>query len=276
MAEQVTGTDWSSRELDLIVSDYFDMLRKEQARAPLNKAAHRRALMARTSRSSGSIEFKHRNISAVLSRLGLPRIEGYVPAENFQAALALAIERYVEVHPEPVPYVATQGLAELPAVYEHEPPTPSPVPGAARTAFERVARKFDPALRDERNRALGYNGEKSVFDHEYRKLVDGDRRDLARRIRWVSQEDGDGLGYDILSFDLAGQRRLLEVKTTRGGATTPFYLTRTEADVARERPAEFRLFRLYDFAKAPKLFSLAPPLETALRLEPLNFRASLR
>ena len=276
MNTNVSGTDWSSGELDLIVRDYFDMLRMEQARKPFSKAEHRRALMAQTNRSSGSIEFKHRNISAVLARLGLPRIEGYVPADNFQAALANAIERYVDVYPEPLPYEPAPGFADVPVIYEHEPPKMAPVPRAARAAFERVARKFDPAMRDERNRTLGYAGEKSVFDHEYRKLVDGDRHDLARKVRWVSQEDGDGLGYDILSFEVSGERRLIEVKTTRGGAVTPFFLTRNEADVAQEQPKEFRLFRLYDFSKAPKLFSLAPPLDAALHLEPMNFRASLR
>ncbi len=81
----VAGTDWSSAELDLIVADYFAMLKEEQAGQTIRKTEHRRALKAQIPRSDGSIEFKHQNISAVLTQLGLPRIRGYVPAWNFQA-----------------------------------------------------------------------------------------------------------------------------------------------------------------------------------------------
>src|SRR5690606_23368079 len=83
MDEGITGTHWSDSEIDLIVADYFDMLALEQAGSPYNKAEHNRALQHLTGRSPGSIEFKHQNISAVLVRLGLPRIEGYKPMPNF-------------------------------------------------------------------------------------------------------------------------------------------------------------------------------------------------
>jgi hypothetical protein len=101
-----------------------------------------------------------------------------------------------------------------------------------------------------------------------------DRPDLARKVRWVSQEDGDGAGYDILSFDLRGKERFLEVKTTVGTQTAPFYLTRNELSFSKECPEEFRICRLYDFSRKPKMFELAPPLEALVRLEPLSFVAS--
>lgn len=275
MSDEVSGTDWTSYELDLVVGDYFDMLRKEQARERINKTEHRRLLMERIHRSQGSIEFKHQNISAVLTRLGLPRINGYKPAWHFQEAIADAIGRYLQNNPEPVPFVPP-GAREAPALFETAPPEIAPIPEAARRAVERVARKFDPALRDERNRTLGSAGEECVYEYEKRRLIDAGERDLARRVRWISKEEGDGLGFDILSFATSGDQRLIEVKTTRGGALTPFYLTRNEADVAKERPAEFKLLRLYDFSKHPKLFTLSPPLDASLTLEPLTFRASLR
>jgi Domain of unknown function (DUF3883) len=36
--------------------------------------------------------------------------------------------------------------------------------------------------------------------------------DLALKVKHLSKEVGDGLGYDIHSFDLNGSDRLLEVK----------------------------------------------------------------
>lgn len=234
--------------------------------------------MKNVRRSEASIEFKHRNISAVLSELGLPRIGGYIPAWNFQGAIAEAIGRFLSINPDPIPLdlAAVTGLAEATVLFEEPPPTTHRVPPKAKQVFDRVARKFDPALKDQLNRALGLAGERHVFESEHQRLRTMDRPDLARKVRWVSQEDGDGLGYDIRSYEADGTERLLEVKTTRGGNTTPFYLTRNENAVAHERPDAFRLYRVYDFSKKPRLFTLKPPLEALLQLEPMTFRASLK
>ncbi len=50
-------------------------------------------------------------------------------------------------------------------------------------------------------------------------------------MRWVSDEDGDGAGYDIASFERDGRARLIEVKTTRGWERTPFHITCNELAV---------------------------------------------
>lgn len=52
----------------------------------------------------------------------------------------------------------------------------------------------------------------------------------------VAAEDGDGAGYDVLSFSAKGRERLIEVKTTNGSAWTPFFLTRNECDLAESAP----------------------------------------
>ncbi|WP_421994074.1 DUF3883 domain-containing protein [Reyranella sp.] len=276
--DSATGRDWSSAELDQIVADYFAILREEQSGSRPNKAAYRRALMERIGRSNGSIEFKHQNISAVLTSLGLPRIKGYLPRWNFQGAIAHAIGRYLQGHPDPVPFEPgpSREFSEVQTLFEEAPPITPSLNLHAKQAFERVARKFDPALRDERNRVLGLAGEKLVLAHEREKLDRAARGDLAKQVRWVSQDYGDGLGYDILSYEPSGAERWIEVKTTRGGGTTPFYLTRNENEVSRERPDAFRLYRLYDFSERPRLFTLSPPLENVLHLETLTFRASLK
>ena len=82
----------------------------------------------------------------------------------------------------------------------------------------------------------------------------------------------------FFSFDGSGveaDRELwLEVKTTNGSAVTPFYITRNELRVSKERPDAFRIFRLYDFRKQVRAFCLAPPLENRVSLSPSIFRAS--
>lgn len=46
-----------------------------------------------------------------------------------------------------------------------------------------IARKFDVAARDERNRALGHAGEERVLAHERAALKSAGRDDLARKVR---------------------------------------------------------------------------------------------
>src|SRR6185312_3011250 len=131
----------------------FTMLREEQTGGRPNKTAHRRTLMEHVHRSEGSIEFKHQNISAVLTQLGLPRIGGYVPAWNFQGAIADAIGRHLSRNPDPIPFSlpSSTGLAEASSLFEEAPPAAPPIGVSARRSFDRVARKFDPALRDQLN-----------------------------------------------------------------------------------------------------------------------------
>ena len=59
-----------------------------------------------------------------------------------------------------------------------------------------------------------------------------------------------------------------------GSARTPFYLTRNECDVADQRPAEWRIYRVHLFANSPRVFTVAPPLEHSLVLRPETWRAS--
>lgn len=303
-----TGTDWKDDELDAIVADYFSMLALDAAGEPFVKAHRARALMERTGRSHRSVEFKHMNISAVAAELGLPHVRGYRPMANYQAAIFDAIDRHLDAHPEILgddalsvaqllangsalhraeTKMATgshQGVAESAARFasagRSHPPLmliEAPPPGPARTprpeGLARLVRKYDPAARDHRNRSLGLLGEERVFHHERARLIAHDRPDLARRIEWTSQERGDGTGYDIRSFDPTGAERLIEVKATRGGPTTPFYLTRTEREVSQERPDHWRLYRLHDLSAAAGLFILPPPLEASVTLEAEAWKA---
>jgi hypothetical protein len=283
MADQSkVGKDWGDDELDAIVADHFEMLIAQRAGRPVVKSHHAHALMEKIGRTHRSVEFKHMNISAVLRELGLPTIQGYKPKLNIQQAIFGAIDRHLTANPgllqmAPVLLDAASqpsGMFETAAVFEEPPPQPDFTPHPKRERLERLVRKFDPTERDFKNRALGKAGEALIVDLERQRLAGADRQDLARKVRWVAQEDGDGAGYDVLSFDVAGRERLIEVKTTCGTQRTPFFLTSSERSLAEERPKEFRIFRLYEFGEAPRLFKLKPPLQNAVILEPASYRAS--
>jgi hypothetical protein len=138
-----------------------------------------------------------------------------------------------------------------------------------------IARKYDAAERDARNRALGRAGEERVLRHEHATLRAAGRTDLAEQIRWVSDLDGDGAGYDIHSFDTDGSIRLIEVKTTNGWERTPFHITRNELKVADDRRDDWRLVRLWSFSREPRAFELRPPLQAHVSLIATTFQANL-
>jgi hypothetical protein len=276
----MAGLTWTDEENELTVAAYFVMLTDEISGRSLNKSARRRELLPLLDgRNGGAVEFKHQNISAVLKGLGQPWVQGYKPAFNFQKSLEDAVVQWLSRNPGWLDHAAEhnsfKALQERPRLWLAQPPTLSNQPPPAELEqMQAIARKFDVAGNDERNRALGHAGEQLVLAHERATLTSAGHHDLADKVRWVSQEDGDGAGYDIASFTPNGKPRLIEVKTTNGWERTPFHISRNELAVAEERAADWCLFRLWDFARAPKAFELYPPLETHVSLIPTSFQAS--
>ncbi len=276
--ESVHGTDWSDDQIDLVVADYVEMLQFELAEQPYVKAHRNAALQELTGRTRGSIEFKHQNISAVLRTLGWPWILGYKPLGNYQNALLTGVERYLARFGEiKIPLERkTIALQDEGVLFVGPAPLLNTDDTSPQPELQRLIRKFDPATRDARNRQLGLLGEERAFHSERARLKAEGRDDLARKVRWVSQEDGDGAGYDILSFQHTGQERLVEVKTTTGHGRTPFFITANELSVSQERPDNYRIMRLFDFARIPQAFEISPPIDSATRLTPTQYRASFR
>lgn len=277
-ATNASRQNWTDREVDLIVADYFDMLTAQLAGRAFSKAEHNLALQQVIGRSRKSIEFKHCNISAVLERLEMPIVSGYRPLRHYQNALVDGIDRYLTAQGAPVLAQVTAAPPKVPdpaALRLGPPPEPFITDAKETPKLRRLVRKFDPAMRDARNRALGRKGEELVVHYEQRRLIAGGRQDLADKLEWTSEERGHGAGYDIASFELDGRERLIEVKTTNGSARTPFYLSENELGFSEERPDAFRLLRLYNFDKGPAAFELTPPLKAWIALVPTNYRATL-
>ena len=277
----MSGTNWTDDENDATVAAYFAMLNSEIAAQAYNKSESRRALASLIGRSEGAIEFKHRNISAVLKGMGDVWILGYLPAFNFQWPLVDAVARWLSQNPAWMTRstsdqrMRSDRLRESPALWIGPPPTHRNVePPAEIELMQRVAAHFDAAGRDARNRSLGQAGEECVLASERATLRACGREDLAERIIWTSRDEGDGAGYDILSFEPDGTERLLEVKTTNGWERTPFHISRNELEVADLRREAWHLIRLWDFSREPRAFALRPPLAKHVELTPTSFMAS--
>lgn len=264
------GEVWNAAEVSETVADYLAMLRAEVAGRPYSKAEHRRALQEKltVSRTPQAIEFKHANISAAMIELGLPYIRGYKPRGNYQAELVSEIRRRVA---EPQLLAALRAQPATPAAGALLPAEPPPAPPR-----KPGGRHLDYGLLQEENRRLGAAGEQLVVAFEQQRLTCGGRGDLARRVRWAARDDGDGLGYDVLSFDAHGRHRYIEVKTTALGSQTPFYISSAELEFARAHPSSFALYRVHDLLHDPHFHVLDGDITEAADLVPVTYRAQLK
>ena len=277
--------DWSIQEVEILVADYLQMLTLELTGQRYNKAERRRALLPLLNgRSEASIEFKRRNVSAVMSRLGLPRIRGYLPAENVQEDVLIGVVSK-QVDLLPILGQAAEAAVELPAaVVEGSDFTDARAQAPARRlrTEEKVPTYSGRAVRrdylelETRNRSLGLAGETFILQFERWRLLKQGLGQLADRVEHKSQTEGDGLGYDVLSFETDGAERFIEVKTTAFSEETPFFVTSNELAFARQEPRKFKLCRVFDFRVGPRFFELAGPVEQHFFLDPATYRASLQ
>lgn len=281
-----TRKNWSTDEVQLIVADYFKMLDAELHKEEYKKSDHRKRLAQKlTDRSEGSIEFKHQNISAVMVELGLPYIEGYKPRGNYQALLATEVESYFDenkgllqrfaaapsINPTEPANIETTNWGKL---FE-SPPDKIVFPhSVGKPWLERKPRRINFAKRDAANRKLGELSEGFVFELEQFRLNHLGRSDLASKVQWVSKDIGDGLGFDILSFDdKSDEERMIEVKATGLGKYFPFFVTDNELRCSEDIPDQFQLYRVFDFGKSPRLYVLNGPIRKVCTLDPVLYRA---
>ena len=139
----------------------------------------------------------------------------------------------------------------------------------------RKGKKTDYLAKGKRDKKLGDAGEEFVVHYEKVKLIKLDRPDLAERVVWASEEIGDGLGYDISSFDTEGQPIQIEVKTTRSGLKSPFYISPTELEASEDLAKGYRLYRVFNYGSDPKIFILEGALLPQLDLIATAYRASV-
>jgi len=277
--------DWSREEVEATVADYLAMLSAELAGVPYNKTVHRRELVkVLHNRSEQAIEFKHANISAILIDLGFPYIAGYKPRSNYQQLLYDVVSDRLAENPLLLNVAAAD--ADLPivvpevddilSVLTSPPTTPEPDRAAQQSQVRRRSFSTNYLEREARNRSLGSAGEEFVLNFERARLLIAGREALARRIEHTSRVRGDGEGFDILSFEESGKERLIEVKTTKYGRETPFFVSSNELTVSDSRADQYHLYRLFGFRVAPRLFTLAGALGSTCRLSASSYLATVR
>lgn len=273
-----TGMPWTDGEIDLVVSAYFDLLAAElRGERPTKATRIREIQRLMPARTTGSIEFKMGNVSAVLDQLHQPWIDGYKPYPNYQHRLRDAViewrdrdRRVIELLVE---YQANSLAATSPVRRSVDELLVDPPSIQRRERRKSIGLTTGPlgAIRDLQNRKLGKAGEEFVLDAERLKLERHGRSDLASRVEWTSEERGDGAGYDIDSFRPDGSPLRIEVKTTNLGIRTPFHITRWEVETSKRESEIWSLYRVFDFRSDPRLYRLDGSVEESARLEPSVF-----
>lgn len=274
------GIDWTEKEVGSIVEDYFKMLHNELNKTKYNKTTHRSDLLPKLhGRTDGSIEFKHQNISAVLVEVGMPFIKGYKPRFNYQQLLADEVLKYISDHQQLLEFefekfsdeiVTSNDLTKIDFenIIDDEPT--SSIVNESEPTYRPV--KINYLEKEQNNRNLGEVGEKLIFDYEKWRLIRAGKENLADKVEWTSKDKGDGTGFDILSKNINGSDRFIEVKTTKLIKETPIFLTNNEVSFAKLKSKEFFLYRVFNFNTYPQFFIKHGDYESFCQLKPQTFK----
>lgn len=281
----VVGSAWSDEENRATIEAYFALFLADVRGEPINKAGTYRSLAGRFGRNWKAYEFKMLNISAVLLRLKWPHLRGLLPRFNYQASLEVAVAEHILQRKR----ADFAGLDHPAPVNGDIGPTDLVFRPAPDLSIGKLQRPDSPAVRavqrdyaaiEARNASLGLAGELMVAETEERALFQAGFKKLAARVEHVAATRGDGLGFDVLSFDRTGKERHIEVKTSRYGAATPFFITDHEVRVSELTPETYWLYRLYDFphhhvgaGRRTPAYRLSGNLRGALDLQPTTYRA---
>ena len=126
--------------------------------------------------------------------------------------------------------------------------------------------------KEQSNKALGLFGEELIIEYEKWNLIRLGKDYLADKIEWISKEEGDGAGFDILSKKLNGTDKYIEVKTTRLGKETPFFFSSNELQFSIKKASDYYLYRLFNAENNVKLFQKNGALNSICKSVPTMYK----
>lgn len=98
---------------------------------------------------------------------------------------------------------------------------------------------------------IGEQGEKFVLEHERKFLSKHGQIDLVNKVCWIAKEN-IAAGYDILSFDLQGNEKYIEVKTSQSD-TLGFYITDNEVKTAQKYGLSYWIYKVINISVSPEI-----------------------
>lgn len=97
-----------------------------------------------------------------------------------------------------------------------------------------------------KNTALGNKGEDLVVDHEKKDLIHNGRPDLAEKVVATRILKGNAERFDVLSFEIDGKEKYIEVKTTKGSLNNRFHISENEVSFSEKYSEKYYLYIVYN------------------------------
>lgn len=147
------------------------------------------------------------------------------------------------------------------------------------TDKKKITKDTNYERRHKNLKKIGDIGETLTIKIEKERLESEGRIDLANKVEQVSKTIGDGLGYDIKSFEKSNDtyvEKYIEVKTTTGGKNKPFDISANEVEVSDEKKEHYYIYRFYGVsgsAKQVKFYEVKGSVRDNFDLEPTSFKA---
>lgn len=128
-----------------------------------------------------------------------------------------------------------------------------------------------------RKSELGRKGEEAVVKYERDFLIAHGRADLANGVHRTSEINGNAERFDVLSYEVDGTPKYIEVKTTKGRATNKFHISESEVNFSHQYGDRYYLYRVYNLNPKNMLaeFIIKPGPINRDNLTPTNYTCKI-
>lgn len=143
-------------------------------------------------------------------------------------------------------------------------------------------RKINYEEKNKQNKIKGDLGEEIVLELERMRLKSLGIDYLIYSIEWVSKSKGDGLGYDIESWDIYDgkiEKIYIEVKTTIGKIDTPIDISAKEVEVSKQLGDKYYIYRIFDIKNVNDIINyyiINGDVTNTFNLVPSSYKAYLK
>lgn len=138
-----------------------------------------------------------------------------------------------------------------------------------------VAKHIDFNKVNKNKKKLGTFGEMLIVKDETEKLNDCG---ILKEVEHVAITKGDGLGYDVVSYDENGKEILIEVKTTSTNRVDGFYLSPKEIEMSKED--NYKIYRIYNLDMKTGNYDVKifdnKEIQEMFRFVPISYRVELK
>ncbi|MCH2449225.1 MAG: DUF3883 domain-containing protein [Gracilimonas sp.] len=133
-----------------------------------------------------------------------------------------------------------------------------------------IGHNTDWESEQKKSKAKGNLGERFV---EFLVQANNDAFKLGSPIKKMEKQK-DGIGYDYLVLAENNEKFFIEVKSTYGSSSTPFYMSRNERSFLKKNESNYRLVRVYNLSSKSKSGNIFILTGKELKSSEFKFKAT--